>query len=382
MWKVLLSCSLLANAVFALLLARDPAWARSSTQLEPFAVVGSSATAAAPPAGQRAVPREDAAADAYFKSLLSLGLGAGEAKTLLRARLEREAAAGVTAPADTYWRSGAEARLEHSLALLGAEDRVRQTLLTILGPAARTDPAFVQLFRPLDPHLAFLDSGEQLTLRRTRLERQLKSATSRTRTATLSGAAETAEIDPGGGEPSFAEVLRPEALLEYELRESPLASRLRTAAEDLSEQQYRDAFAVLRSIDQGDGDLREHLNARAALERILGPRAFLRLWSTRDPAFGAVVRVAEQQGWSEQTALDAYALLVRHDEQLLEAIDVAAHDPAASAERIRERGADVERQLTELVGEDGAMSLIHARAAQSFLADTAGFSPRSAGSRR
>src|SRR5690606_40866268 len=45
-------------------------------------------------------------------------------------------------------------------------------------------------------------------------------------------------------------VLQGNALIEYELRESPTAARLRGAARDLSEREFREAFALLRAVDR------------------------------------------------------------------------------------------------------------------------------------
>ncbi|MBN1238583.1 MAG: hypothetical protein JXB36_08770 [Gammaproteobacteria bacterium] len=373
MVKAVLFCSLLANAAFALLIARDaPSRYDSWQRIELGSVSGSGEASRSPkPGAPRAARREgpDASAGEYYAALLSLGLDDEEAKTLVLAKLEREARSALDPPADTYWREGPESRIDHALAALEAEQGVRQKLLRAFGDGAAGEPVFTRLFRPLDPYLRFLSSEEQLAVRRARLEAQRAAAA----VGPVSDAVQTRRgaAPAAGPGPDFSAALRPSSLLEYELRESPLASRLRAATDALSEQEFRDAFVLLRSMQSG-GSLRDHLDMRAELERLLGARAFARLWAGRDPTFSAVAEVARRRGWSEQTTMQAYELLVRLDEQMLGMIEASGNDPAAVSDRLRELEADASARLASVVGEDGAQALLRSRATQSIPADEAG----------
>jgi hypothetical protein len=263
--------------------------------------------------------------------------------------------------------------------LIDAESHVRSQLLALFGRAAESDPSFATLFRPLDPHLAFLNSRSQLDLRRFRLVRQRAGAAQPGRLDAAPGAAAGADPDRGAPRPAEADVesvLHGSALLEYELRESATAERLRAAVDDLSEGEFRDVFALLRRIERGDGGIRGHLDARSALQRLLGARAFARLWATRDPVFGIVARAGAQQGWDEDTVLDAYGVLASYDEQLLDAVSTDAEDTERLAARARDLDADALRKLAALLGDEPAAALLQSRSANRFPANQAEFTPR------
>src|SRR5690606_18694016 len=249
--KVVLSCSLVANVLLVLLIAHNPAspWdgarpprpdvgprsAATAPGLRAAAPARSRAAASTARAGaaRPAVSAQDASVGAYFDRLRDLGLDDAEAKTLVLARLEQETRPAP--PPDQYWRHGAASRAEHALASLEAAAAVRRRLLAAFGESAARDAAFRPLFRPLDPYLPFLSSTEQVALQRFRLEGRAASAAALgARAVPSAGGAAAAAARVAGGQdgsvsaaaPDLGEVLSPDSLLEYELRESPLAEHL------------------------------------------------------------------------------------------------------------------------------------------------------------
>lgn len=363
MLKIVLSCSLLANLALAVLFITDPSRPLSEDALAGRrGVLTIESPAAASASAARGVGSEISGAD-YYEHLLSLGLTSDEAKTLLLARVARETDAALDRPEDRYWESGAEERLHFALTSLEAQAQARSRLISIFGGAAERDPAFAKLFRPLDPHFAFLDSQEQLAVQRFALERQL---------ANLSREGVSSE----DAIRSLAEVLAEESLLEYELRDSPLANRLRSAGADLSEQEFRSAFVILTAMNSGAGDLRDHLDARAALQRLLGPRGFLRLWSSRDPVFRMVDGIGRRFGWSAALTMNSYEALLEYEERLLSAVESSGADAASLAGHLQEANSALAGELAAMLGEEGARALMDARATHQFPVDQTGFIPR------
>ncbi len=271
-----------------------------------------------------------------------------EARQLAFAELEEAALRGIDNPWDEYWR-GANPALAYAKRLQSAYAALRQELERRFGVGARRMSEFARAFRPLDAELGFLASEEQIEIAARRLRAQAGAV------ADTDAAAADLAASPPGGAAIGLEFLTPAAALEVRLRASPLAEQLRRSRAELSEEEFRAAFALLDAAEPRD--LKAHVVARRSLRRLLGDERFFRLVAERDPQYQVVAAVGREHGLDETRVASAYEAVAGTQEALL---DLAAGggafvDAEAIAAKERER-------LTAVVGEDVAAAMLTARA--------------------
>lgn len=252
-------------------------------------------------------------------------------------------------PADDWWRSDAAGQMKRVERLAAAERDARAALIETLGPAAGRSPAFDWLFLPLNDRMPELSSRAQIVIHN--LERRFVAAQS-----------------GGGAAASFADHLaRIRAQLgdatanEYALRASPLAGELRRAELDLSEDEFRDAFALFADIDNA-ADSRTFMDARGRLRNLLGSERFVRVWSRRDPRFAGLASTATRFELSGDSLLTAYAILIEGEDALIEAVApqglTAGRQAAADQPELAAVLDATRRRLAGLVGEHAAEALM------------------------
>ena len=318
-----------------------------------------------------ASPRVDSAAtggdvSAYREALLARGLTLEETKPLVLAWLLAESArTGRRNDPDDYWRSAyAVTAVEKVRRGAAAADRVRAGLIALYGPQASRDPEFASVFMPLDDRYAFLQSEKQLALQKLQLDRQLKAA----RSASAKPAPATLEPSTSARESATAEAwqelragLGTEAALEYLYRFSPLADQLRSAKIDLTDVEFRGAFATLLQFETAAADPQTFTRTREALRAALGDERFTQLWAARDPLFGVIAGAGRQQGLAEGAIVAAYAVFNDAQDRLAAAADrFAAVDPPRAAAELRGVQQDMQQRLASLVGQEAAEALVRA----------------------
>ncbi len=88
---------------------------------------------------------------------------------------------------------------------------------------------------------------------------------------------------------------------------------------------------------------------------------FTRLWSVRDPYFGAIAAAGRQQGMAEGTVLAAYAIFNDAQDRFAAMADrYAAIDPQRAGAELHGVQEDMQQRLATLVGDDVAMALVRA----------------------
>ena len=305
---------------------------------------------------------------AYRQALLGRGLTVEETKPLVLAWLLAESAhAGRSNDADDYWRSAyVVATVEKVRRSAAAADHVRAELIELYGSQASWDPVFAPVFMPLDDRYAFLESEQQLALQKLQLDRQLRQA----RNAATKSA--PAVLETPGPTPARASAtaevwqelragLGADAALQYLYRFSPLADQLRSANIDLTDVEFRGAFATLLQFETAPTDPQTFTRAREALRTSLGDARFTRLWAARDPLFGVIAGAGRQHGLAEGAIVAAYAVFNDAQDRLAAAADrFAVVDPPRAAAELRGVQQDTQQRLASLVGQDAADALMHA----------------------
>jgi len=303
---------------------------------------------------------------AYREALLGRGLTFEETKPLVLAWLLTESArASRSNESDDYWRSAyAVAAVEKVRRRAAAADQVRAELIALYGPQASLDPVFAPLFMPLDDRYAFLQSEKQLALQKLQFDRQSKQA----RSALTKPAPAALESSVSARESATAQAwqelragLGAEAALEYLYRFSPLADQLRSANIDLTDVEFRGAFATLLQFETAAADPQTFTRTREALRTALGDERFTRLWAARDPLFGVIAGAGRQQGLADGAIVAAYAVFNDAQDRLAAAADrFAAVDPPRAAAELRGVQQDMQQRLASLVGQDAANALMRA----------------------
>lgn len=359
--------SLLANAVLAAWLAAEAPPAQVEAGL-PLPAPSSAL-------GVRVEPEDPAGS---YRRLRAAGLGEHEAKALLLAELETSAVAAVERPEDRYWEARRNVHVDYALAVAAAHADVRRRLEEVFGADAESAPEFARVYRPLEVQFPFLTPEQQLALHAWRLERQRGRVPQAA--ALASDGRRRGTESPDDELSGLRGVLPATAALEVALRDSMLAEDLRAAAVVFSEDEYRAAYALLADLEAARGDTRVQLAKRRELRRLLGPQRYEQIWSRRDPMMAVLRRVGAELALGDGALAAAYGVLNDTQEALLElALDAQpAERSAAEAQRIA--AAESER-LAGLLGEEGARTLLAARAEYFFAATRAGTRAPPAGSR-
>lgn len=258
--------------------------------------------------------------------------------------------------ATRYWESGFEQA--YSRAVLAAQDELRSDIAAVLGAAARDNPLFGFLFRPMGPLFEFLDSSQQLAIGRLRFERDwaLRS---------VAGGADVGQIQRDY-QAALRELLSADELLELELRESPVASRIRQSGIEVSEPEFRESFRLLSGLQHSHSDPAAAAGVRQQLRELLGNTRFAQLWSSGDPFYAQLEQLAAQSGLTAATASLLYDIVGNHDEQRLQLGDLASLDPQRVSEQLNRIAAAERRELTALVGDELAGEILRARAVGSY----------------
>jgi hypothetical protein len=250
-------------------------------------------------------------------------------------------------PASQFWHLDTQAQAKRIEHILAAERNARAALVARFGLQVSQLPIFWRLFRPLHERMPQLTSSQQITIHE--LERQF--------------AANSLEPYAKTSFEQHLERVRDHigATLanEYALRSSPVAAELRRVGVELSEEDFRAAFAALNELSEAT-DHGQFIAARGRLRERLGSRHFARLWSLRDPRFSRIESTAQRFGLTDETTLTAYANLLENQEAMLAA--VTPSDPIAQQDAMRQQYDDGRRRLRDLVGARAADALLQAAA--------------------
>jgi hypothetical protein len=294
--------------------------------------------AAGPVTSESATPVSCAATDAEASKLTAL------------ARIEQAVKVQSTQTAPAYWQADQELdRLKRNIA---REDRLRLELRNRYGAAAEREPLFARAFRPLDLEYPFLSSAEQI-----RLQRVLVDFRADAKEDTTLGWDEFRQ--------RLAEFLDAGTLLEYELRQSPLAADLRSSGIGFNEYEFREAFRILSAFEARPPTAGDLLDLRSHLRTLLGEERFTRYWASRDSRFEAIRRAARRHNLPSTRVWEVFAIINDAQDSLLELMRTPADD-ASSAQRIERLRREVEHRIERLVGARAAQDILQADARALF----------------
>ncbi len=323
MFSMIASSVLFAAIGLALVVARQPAGASTAIFSSPADLWLNASKSPHP--GAQTGPSDIARINAVFASL-----------------------AAQTAHYGRFWRSDREQQVQQTKDALQLENQARETLLQTLGNRAREYASLWPLFRPLQHRFPKFSSAQQIKI--DQLERQF----------TLENQSATTSPSFGSLVEQISATLGSNVAMEYAIRTSPLAIQLRNALNANSEQEFRAVYMVLNALSSSEISQSEYIDSRQELRALLGAQRYTDLWSSRDPRFAAMQKIADRYELTDTSLKSAYALLNDGQDNLLIATTRYQSDPEIRASRIRELYDRQRQRLLELVGSKAGDALLHA----------------------
>jgi hypothetical protein len=287
-------------------------------------------------------------------------------KLALLRSLEDEHLRAARGIADEYWSAGAGYESSYATALRDGLEAVREALERRYGEGAKDDVAFRTVFRPLDPMHWYLSSDQQLAIQSLKLERDLALQEAARNTGDAATPAIMQRYQSG-----LAALLDAGTLLEFELRDSPIAAELRSSGIELSEREFRETCALMARLGgSGPGGGRTEpasvLATREALRDLLGPGRFVALWAARDPFFAELGQIVERHSLPESTALGIYEVMGEFQDRRIRLAEIAARDPERAARDSMALTEEERAAIARLTGAEIAEEIVRGRALQSF----------------
>lgn len=292
--------------------------------------------------------------DRVLSALESAALDRAQIRLILLGWLQASYRAAFEPQAPGYWQAGFSPARDLLAARLAVEDAVRSALIRIYGADAARDPVFDPAFRPLGAAYDFLGSDAQLALQRRQYELLQEAPAG-------ANGAPVCRIQRAAGAQPESEVmtgLSEEEQAEYRLRFSPLAAQLRQAEVAANETEFRELFRLARALETQSAPAAQ-AGARKRLRSRIGDAAFDRFWALRDPFFGPLEQYLTRQGIRQHQVWQAYSIINRSQEMLLETIRLAGDEAMlmAEARRVREQQLS---GLTALFGDQVAQGIVAA----------------------
>jgi hypothetical protein len=297
--------------------------------------------------------------DELVRSLAAADLDAQDIKALAMAWLESSFREAYAPDSTEFWQADYRPGVATLRTQLAIEKQVRAALTEYFGEGAVDDPAFDIAFRPLGPEYDFLHSDAQIRLRESQLE-SLQSADigPRSQAGDLARCVPDGAASDPGRRPGRSPDLDPTDEHEYLLRFSPLSQELRRTRAANDEATFRSLFTSLLGLEQdptpaGQAEIRKSLRLK------MGSAAFDRFWSGRDPFYTHVENFLVGQEFSRQQIEQAYSVINRSQQRLLETLGSDANPQAVlrDASRIRR---EEETELSRLLGDKAAAELADA----------------------
>ena len=149
----------------------------------------------------------------------------------------------MTAPAAHYWKPSADIMVKISEDKVRTDELIRDELLQIYGDSAKTITALEQYFYPLGPGFEFLNSDVQIEVAGIRDAHRKSMMGLAGRGIESLGTARSREAVYWD---QLKQILSPDELLEFELRESGVAQQMRNINFDWNESEFREVYKVRR----------------------------------------------------------------------------------------------------------------------------------------
>lgn len=272
-----------------------------------------------------------------------------------------------------YWRQRRRTDAQEIQQRLAWEEEQRQLLRALFGDEAEEDPLFAELFRPLGDDFGFLGSAKQIALHELLEQRRGDDSQAFGAWPLRERMVDRQEANAALRR-TIQELLTPEELLEYQLRESRLADAMRRSMDglDYTEQEFRDIFQLRQQaqldslgdepLDPMSRDTRIALQeardeADQRVRDYLGDTRYQELQRNQDPLFRSLQTLGARLGHTDAQVVEAY----RVASTLRQQIDAVRSDPTLTPEERRSRlqtlNQELPSRLEEVVGSDSAASI-------------------------
>lgn len=290
----------------------------------------------------------------YYKKLLNQGFSAEQTKPLIFAKLKYQHIATIAKPNDQFWKHQPLAQLEYMESLSLGYQKIREGLVAIYGSKIADDPLISDVFYPMSTQYPFLSSSEQIAVQNMQFEMQRYAA----QVQSSGGDLRSIPADRSPQE-MLASILDEVGLKEYQLRTSPMASKMRQSGVEFSEASFRKAYDILLKRNGVRSSSHDIFSAREDLNNLLGESDGLKLWAAIDPVYGLIKQLASRHNVSEGQMMSAYEMVLIARQEVSEAAQQRDSDPRQTVYMVQGILTDLKNQLAEVVGESAANDFIN-----------------------
>ena len=307
-----------------------------------------------------------------YQELLDRGLTENQAKRLIFAELQYIHRDTESEEPDIYWEKTEAARTALIRQKYTSQQQVRDALIVHFGQAAREEPIFIDVFRPLQKQFPFLTSKEQIALQKLQIDSQI-SMLSVQQTQDIfslnpSNLDQFPPIMPKTLSLDISHILDEDSAFEYNLRMSTLAHQLRNSGVDFSEETFRKTYQILANVflvksPKSGADLQQMpestlVDHRGDLDNLLGGDNTLKVMAALDPEFQTLRRKVAGLNLNEEQIMLAYEISLEARKAIFEALRTKESNPEIGIEMIRDAANSYWNQLSQQLGDEVAEQLL------------------------
>lgn len=294
-------------------------------------------------------------------SLRGQGLDEDLIRQLVYGTLKRNQLAYQDVTDNAYWQPGGRSHLQTNNAELELAEQQRQILVSTFGDDIIDDPLFAELFKPLNDQLPFLTSDKQIAVH----EMNERRVAGMRDLANPGARLQETRVDWREAREAFSaaisELLTPDEYFEYQLRNDPLAWRLRNTQGNTiqTEQEFRDLFRIQQEVYDNSAESPRELRPVVAdrVQTYLGQERFEEYMRNQDRRYRTIHAIGERYGNSESETIAVYEAVIEAREEvqaLRESTDISPDDIETRATELLD---DVVSKVERIAGEETADSV-------------------------
>jgi len=267
--------------------------------------------------------------------------------------------------AGPYWQKSMQSRLDVTNRELKWQAEQRLTLVSVFGEEIIDDPMFEALFKPLNRTLPFLGSEKQVALYELE-QRHDPRNNPNFGEGTIEAARESRQRRQAL-RTEIEQLLTPEELFEYRLRESPTAKYMREMTDfAYTEQEFRDIYRIraeqFDDMAPDEWPTREEMMDRrdaiqGRLKTYLGDSRYEEFARSQDYMYRTIKSLGERYGNSESEIVAVYVETKSAREQILALRtddSLTGEERQEHAEKIRD---EMFRRIADIAGDETADSI-------------------------
>ena len=271
----------------------------------------------------------------YYDQLIAMRLDDNQAKTLIIQELKAEQNAKTVSKA-AYWQPSSNGEKADITDQLEQDIALRTALKNMFGDTAKSEPAFREVFHPLAQQAGFLSSHDQIALHEKQIETGAKIET----------------------------LFSKKVALEYQLRHSHLADKLRQSGVEFSEKSFRQTYVILAATYNKPlsdrNDPATLIAQRNKIKQLIGNQDGIRVLAELDKRFAQLQKAGLKKELTPEQIMHVYEIISDSEAQMIEGYYLRKSNPGQGIQLIRAAARDRQAKLESYLGEEIAKDLMAA----------------------